>query len=98
MFSGIWFSLGAMYLQVSQYQDAATAFTRALGVDDTDAQSWANLAAAYITMAQEKMNTTSDSEAHVSSARHIDRYVSPFVWVVSLAPNRSAIATPVYVV
>jgi len=44
----IWFALGSVRLQLENWSGAVDAFGRAIKVDDTDAESWSNLAIALL--------------------------------------------------
>jgi tetratricopeptide (TPR) repeat protein len=43
-----WFAFGCCLLELSQFKRAVKAFSRAVQMDDTDAESWSNLAAALL--------------------------------------------------
>lgn len=45
---GAWFSLGCVQLELQRWEDAASSFTRAVQLDDTDGEAWSNLAAAIM--------------------------------------------------
>ncbi|KAE8347110.1 hypothetical protein BDV24DRAFT_174657 [Aspergillus arachidicola] len=45
---GAWFSLGCVQLELQRWDDAKASFTRAVQLEDNDAESWSNLAAAIL--------------------------------------------------
>ncbi|KAG6997694.1 TPR repeat-containing protein C19B12.01 [Physcia stellaris] len=51
---GIWFALGCVRLQLEDWTGAAEAFARAVQIEDKDAESWSNLAAALLRLAPEQ--------------------------------------------
>ncbi|KAL8703300.1 MAG: hypothetical protein Q9201_003514 [Fulgogasparrea decipioides] len=53
-----WFSLGCIRLQLQDWTGAVDAFRRAIQIEDTDAESWSNLAAALLQLSP---NTTINS-------------------------------------
>ena len=48
---GIWFALGCVRLQLEDWTGAADTFARAVQIEDKDAESWSNLAAALLRLA-----------------------------------------------
>ena len=55
---GTWFALGCVRLQLEAWSEAATAFTRAVQIDDSDAESWSNLAVSVLKLS----DVSSDDE------------------------------------
>lgn len=53
-----WFALGCVRLQLEAWSEAAAAFTRAVQIDDSDAESWSNLAVSLLKLS----DTTPDDE------------------------------------
>lgn len=47
---GSWFALGCALLELAEFKRAAEAFSRCVQLDETDAESWSNLAAALLKM------------------------------------------------
>ncbi|OAX82101.1 hypothetical protein ACJ72_03548 [Emergomyces africanus] len=45
-----WFALGCVQLELEKYKDAVESFTRSVQLEETDAESWSNLAAALINL------------------------------------------------
>ncbi|KAB8201821.1 TPR repeat [Aspergillus parasiticus SU-1] len=45
---GAWFSLGCVQLELQRWDDAKASFSRAVQLEDNDAESWSNLAAAIL--------------------------------------------------
>lgn len=43
-----WFALGCCWLEVENWEGAVEAFTRAVGIDEGDAEAWSNLATALL--------------------------------------------------
>ncbi|KAL8692184.1 MAG: hypothetical protein Q9218_002742 [Villophora microphyllina] len=64
-----WFSLGCIRLQLEDWPGAVDAFARAIQIDDTDAESWSNMAAALLQL---------PSEATVNGAKE-DPPIRPFL-------------------
>lgn len=48
---GIWFALGCVRLQLEDWTGAADTFARAVQIEEKDAESWSNLAAALLRLA-----------------------------------------------
>jgi tetratricopeptide (TPR) repeat protein len=47
LFPGIWFTVGCIHLRMKNWTKAVSAFSKALALDDTNAETWANLALAF---------------------------------------------------
>jgi hypothetical protein len=47
LFPGIWFTVGCIHLRMKNWTQAVSAFSKALALDDTNAETWANLALAF---------------------------------------------------
>ncbi|KAL9129431.1 MAG: hypothetical protein Q9217_002105 [Psora testacea] len=47
-----WFALGCLRLQLETWSDAVDAFSRAVQIDDTDAESWSNLAVSLLKLSE----------------------------------------------
>ncbi|KAL4892473.1 hypothetical protein BDV59DRAFT_180027 [Aspergillus ambiguus] len=45
---GAWFALGCVQLELQRWDDSIASFSRAVQLDDTDAEAWSNLAAAIL--------------------------------------------------
>lgn len=43
----VWFTMGCAQMRLERFEDAATTFSRCIGVDDENAEAWANLAATH---------------------------------------------------
>ncbi|KAL8947513.1 MAG: hypothetical protein Q9222_006218, partial [Ikaeria aurantiellina] len=62
-----WFSLGCVRLQTENWAGAVTAFARAIQIEDTDAESWSNMAAALVQLPPEvDVNDTAESGSQVA--------------------------------
>ncbi|KIY47506.1 TPR-like protein, partial [Fistulina hepatica ATCC 64428] len=57
--SKAWFVLGCAYLRLENWFGAREAFSACVRIDDTDAESWANLASVYLRLREQ----TSDADA-----------------------------------
>ena len=57
----IWFALGCVRLQIEDWTGAVDAFTRAVQMDDQDAESWSNLAAALLQLPSEDTDSSPDA-------------------------------------
>ncbi|CAF9941398.1 MAG: hypothetical protein HETSPECPRED_003225 [Heterodermia speciosa] len=75
----IWFALGCVRLQLKDWTGAVDAFGRALQIEEKDAESWSNLAAALLRLAPEQPLSESnrsekansdDNEVNLSSEPH----------------------------
>jgi tetratricopeptide (TPR) repeat protein len=53
-----WFALGCAYLELAHFNKAVEAFSRCVQLDDTDAESWSNLAAALLRTHPDDVNLT----------------------------------------
>ena len=53
-----WFELGCVRLEVHHWGGAVDAFTRAIQIDETDAEAWSNLAAALLRLPPEEVVAT----------------------------------------
>lgn len=47
LFPNIWFTLGCIYLRISQWENAIRSFSKCVSVDETNAEGWANLGLAF---------------------------------------------------
>ena len=52
-----WFALGCVRLQTEDWSGAVDSFGRAVQIDDTDAESWSNLAVSLLRMPEEGSNS-----------------------------------------
>ena len=59
-----WFSLGCVRLQFEDWEGAVEAFGRAVQIEDSDAESWSNLAVSLLRMPED----ASQSQKHTRSA------------------------------
>ena len=65
----IWFALGCVRLQLEDWTGAVDAFRRAIQIEEKDAESWSNLAAALLRLAPEQ--STSEPDKSVESPNDI---------------------------
>ncbi|KAL8858907.1 MAG: hypothetical protein Q9178_004586 [Gyalolechia marmorata] len=61
-----WFSLGCIRLQSENWTGAVDAFGRAIQIEDTDAESWSNMAAALIQLPTEVNGNGADIDSQKS--------------------------------
>ncbi|KAE8372187.1 hypothetical protein BDV26DRAFT_274643 [Aspergillus bertholletiae] len=66
---GAWFSLGCVQLELQRWDDAIISFTRAVQLEENDAESWSNLAAAILRTSQPNESTTTVAE-HLPDEEH----------------------------
>jgi len=45
--SDVWFTMGVAQMRLERFEDAATTFSRCIGVNDENGEAWANLAATH---------------------------------------------------
>ncbi|PGG96813.1 hypothetical protein GX51_07638 [Blastomyces parvus] len=73
-----WFSVGCVQLELQKYEDAVESFTRSVQLEETDAESWSNLAAALINLPpptiveSSEQNTTPLAAAAAAAAAAAD--------------------------
>ncbi|KAL8711849.1 MAG: hypothetical protein Q9220_003793 [cf. Caloplaca sp. 1 TL-2023] len=68
-----WFSLGCVRLQTENWAGAVTAFARAIQIEDTDAESWSNMAAALVQLPPEvDVNDTASQAASLDTTVSLD--------------------------
>ena len=58
----IWFALGCARLQLEKWSSATDAFGRAVQIDDTDAESWSNLAVSLLRLSDALGSEATDEE------------------------------------
>lgn len=65
-----WFALGCVRLQSEDWAAAVEAFGRAVGIEDSDAESWSNLAVALLKLPSKEASGSSrmDSQTHLQEA------------------------------
>ncbi|KAH7071915.1 hypothetical protein BKA63DRAFT_516613 [Paraphoma chrysanthemicola] len=61
LYQPAWFALGCAYLELQQFKNAVEAFSRCVQIDDRDAESWSNLAAALLHL-RPRAKTNEDGE------------------------------------
>lgn len=59
----IWFALGSVRLRSEHWEGAAEAFRRAIQLEETDAESWSNLAAALLSLGS-SISSRSSTDTH----------------------------------
>lgn len=60
----IWFALGSVRLRSEQWEGAVEAFRRAIQLEETDAESWSNLAAALLSLGPDELSRKSPDTHH----------------------------------
>lgn len=63
---GTWFAKGCVDLQLEDWLDATQSFRRAVEIDDTDAESWSNLAVSFL-----KLSSTATSDSFKSQQEYV---------------------------
>lgn len=61
LYQPAWFALGCAQLELKQFKNAVESFSRCVQLDDTDAESWSNLAASLLHL-RPKTTTNEDGE------------------------------------
>jgi tetratricopeptide (TPR) repeat protein len=61
LYQPAWFALGCAQLELLQFKNAVESFSRCVQLDDTDAESWSNLAASLLHL-RPKTKTNEDGE------------------------------------
>ncbi|KAH7084203.1 hypothetical protein FB567DRAFT_528575 [Paraphoma chrysanthemicola] len=70
LYQPAWFALGCAYLELLQFKNAVEAFSRCVQIDDRDAESWSNLAAALLHLRPKaKMNEDGEEQKVTSHPR-----------------------------
>ena len=54
LFPNIWFTVGCIYLRLSNWEKAVNAFSKSVGIDDSNSEGWANLGIAFSQMKKSK--------------------------------------------
>ncbi|ORY07377.1 hypothetical protein BCR34DRAFT_626443 [Clohesyomyces aquaticus] len=65
-----WFALGCAYLELQQFKEAVHAFSRCVQLDDTDAESWSNMAASLLHLRPKPKDDTDEEEPQRSITNH----------------------------
>ena len=60
---GVWFALGCVRLRVEDWTGAVDAFARAVQIEDQDAESWSNLAAALLQLPTDDVPSISSEDS-----------------------------------
>ncbi|KAI4192740.1 MAG: hypothetical protein LQ346_004193, partial [Caloplaca aetnensis] len=67
-----WFSLGCVRLQLEDWQGAVDAFGRAIQIEETDAESWSNMAAALVQLTLDANANGSEERAEKADEEVVD--------------------------
>ncbi|KAB8234100.1 tetratricopeptide repeat protein [Aspergillus alliaceus] len=67
---GAWFALGCVQLELQRWDDAISSFTRAVQLEDNDAEAWSNLAAAILRTSKPDEDESTPATAEQPDEEH----------------------------